>query len=351
MKRFAIIALTSTGAATARRLATALQAQPLTVDRYFPQRLAQNGENYYRRGEFTATMHRLFKEYDCVVCIMATGIVVRSLTGVIIDKTVDPAVIVMDEQANHVISLLSGHVGGANEWTRLVARLLQTEPVITTATDTEHVQSLDMLAKHLNGWYPNFKINTKRFNRLLAEKKPVELFIEPYLTKYVGSLAGFTVLETPAQHQVGTPLVIVSDHSHFAKNADAVQVVPRVNVLGVGCRKGVTNGMMQQALTEFCTEHQLLWRSIGQLASIELKRKEGALQYLATTLNAELEFFTAQQLQEASTHYPASPFVLKTVGVGNVACAAADFASGARTVTKRYANHEITMAMSRLNEI
>ena len=179
----------------------------------------------------------------------------------------------------------------------------------------------------------------------------MELFIEPYLTRYVGSLAGFTVIKTLDQHQAGTPLVIASDHSLFAKNADAIQVVPRVNVLGVGCRKGVTDEMMQAALTEFCSQHQLLWRSIGKLASIQLKREEGALQYLATTLNAELEFYTAQQLQAASAHYPASPFVLKTVGVGNVACAAADFASGARTVTERYANHEITMAMSRLNEI
>lgn len=351
MKRFVVIALTSNGAAAARQLLKQLRENGREADLFLPQRLAGDNENYFQKGQFTATIHRLFKEYDCVICIMATGIVVRSLSKVIVDKTVDPAVIVMDEQTHHAISLLSGHVGGANEWTRLVAKLTGADPVITTATDTEHVQALDILAKRLNGWYPNFKRNTKKFNRLLAEGKPVELFIEPYLKKYVGSLNGFTKLANLDQHQQGVPLVIVSDHSHFAKNADALQVVPRVNVLGIGCRKNVTDEMMQQAFGEFCQAHQLLWRSISRIASIDIKRDEGAIQYLATAIGADLEFFTASQLQPASKYYPSSPFVLKTVGVGNVACSAADFASDGRTVTERYANHEITMAMSRLHEI
>lgn len=351
MKRFAIIALTSGGKKTAQGLRQRLTDRQMAVDLFLPQRLAQDEENYFGKGEFTATIQQLFREYDCVICVMATGIVIRSLTGVIVDKTVDPAVLVMDEKANHVISLLSGHVGGANEWTRLVAKLMNADPVITTATDTEHVQSLDMLAKRVNGWYPNFKKNTKRFNRLLAEKKPVELFIEPYLKELFGALTGFTVLKQIEHHTPGIPLVIVSDHADFAKLPDAVQVVPRLNVLGIGCRKGVTNRMMQQAFTEFCTQHHLLWRSIAKVASINIKQEEGAIQYLATTIGAELAFFTAEQMQEASARYPTSQFVLKTVGVGNVACAAADFASGQRNVTERYANHEITMALSRLHEI
>lgn len=170
MKRFGIIALTSSGAHTARQLLTQLQSNQRQVSLYLPQRLARGTENYYFKGDFTAAIRHLFKEYDCVVCIMATGIVVRSLAGIIVDKTVDPAVIVMDEQANHVISLLSGHVGGANEWAGLIAKLTGADPVITTATDTEHVQAIDVLAKQLNGWYPNFKENTKRFKPFVGGK-------------------------------------------------------------------------------------------------------------------------------------------------------------------------------------
>lgn len=162
MKKFVIIALTTGGANTARYLRERLQEQVYHVALVLPQRLAQDDEDYYLEGKFTTTIHQLFNEYDCVICIMATGIVVRSLASVIVDKTVDPAVIVMDEKATNVISLLSGHVGGANEWARLIAKLTGATPIITTATDTENVQSLDILAKRVNGWYPNFKENTKK---------------------------------------------------------------------------------------------------------------------------------------------------------------------------------------------
>ena len=110
MKKFAVIALTQGGATTARHLVGQLKKQEYKVELILPERLAQRDEEFYSRGTFSATIQQLFRKYDCIVCIMATGIVVRALANVIVDKTVDPAVIVMDEKANHVISLLSGHV-------------------------------------------------------------------------------------------------------------------------------------------------------------------------------------------------------------------------------------------------
>lgn len=186
---------------------------------------------------------------------------------------------------------------------------------------------------------------------MLAEGKKVELYIEPYLQHYVKQFDGFKLLPRIDKHQEGMPLVIVSDHSGFTKNDDAIHVIPQVNVLGIGCRKNITYEMMQQTFAEFCTKHHLLWQSFAKLASIDVKKHEPAIQYLAKILNIKAEFYSALELQQVSGNYPASSFVLKTVGVGNVSCAAADYASGERNVTKRYANHEITMALSRLHEI
>ena len=52
---------------------------------------------------------------------MALGIVVRMIAPYIEHKSKDPAVVVMDEVGHHVISLLSGHLGGANEWTQSIS--------------------------------------------------------------------------------------------------------------------------------------------------------------------------------------------------------------------------------------
>lgn len=352
MKRFAIVTVTKQGAMLGRRLMPLLNGQPgIKPVLFTAARFAQPGERKYGRGEFTTTLQEAFRHNDCLICIMAMGIVVRSITDVIVDKTVDPAVLVIDERGHHVVSLLSGHVGGANDWTRLVAKLLGADPVITTATDTEHVQALDVLAKRVHGWYPNFKQNTKQINGRLAQGEPVELWIDPAFQQLVGSTAGFTVLSTIVDHRTKIPLVVVSDHNDFPKNPEMVQVVPRLNVLGIGCRKNIPYQSVQEAFSAFCSDHHLLWQSFAKIASIDVKRYEGAIQYLAKTLGSTLEFYRADQLQTVSGHYPESAFVKKTVGVGNVACAAAEYASGQLALTSRYATHEVTLALGQMTKI
>ena len=71
------------------------------------------------------------------------------LAPLVNDKLSDPAVVVIDERARHVISLLSGHAGGANALTRYLAGMLGADPVITTATDVNELAALDTLAVEL----------------------------------------------------------------------------------------------------------------------------------------------------------------------------------------------------------
>lgn len=346
--RLAIIALTKQGGQTAQTLARHLTKQGFAIDLVLPARFATSGMQSFGQGEFKATLQKLFRTFDGVICIMATGIVVRTLTGVIQDKTVDPAVIVMDEQAHHVISLLSGHVGGANQWTQLVAEVMGSEPVITTATDTEGVQALDLLAKELNAWYPNFKANTKLINGRLAAHEPVNLYLETGFAERLSHWRGFTRVMTLPTEPSEIPLVVVSDRNTVPKLPQIIPVVPRLNVIGIGCRKGVSNAMMQAAFQKFCAQRQLLWGSIAGLASIDIKAHEGAIQYLAESLKVPVNFYSAKQLQQASSGYPGSAFVKKTVGVASVACAAADVASGGQIASERFTEQEITMAVSQL---
>ena len=105
----------------------------------------------------TLTFHKLseemvekFHEYAGHIFIMSTGIVVRVIAPCIQSKTEDPAVVVIDDQGQHVISLLSGHLGGANALTLKVAEIIGARPVITTATDVNKRPAIDVLAKEKN---------------------------------------------------------------------------------------------------------------------------------------------------------------------------------------------------------
>lgn len=115
--RVRIIALTDTGKSQGARL----------------QKLIANAELCYKPQPFAGQVQNYFKNKDHLIFICATGIVMRTLAPVLVDKHQDPPVLVIDEQAQFVISLLSGHEGGANQWALEVAGLLKAQAVITTA--------------------------------------------------------------------------------------------------------------------------------------------------------------------------------------------------------------------------
>ena len=78
---------------------------------------------------------RQFAEKDTVLFICAAGIAVRLIAPLLKSKDTDPAVVVMDEFGRYAVSLLSGHLGGANDAALVLSGLVGAEPVITTATD------------------------------------------------------------------------------------------------------------------------------------------------------------------------------------------------------------------------
>lgn len=135
----------------------------------------------------------IFSKFDYIVFIMATGIVVRSIAPYIISKFSDPAILVMDEKGKNVISLLSGHIGGANSLTQYISSLIDANPVITTATDINQKASLDMIAKKLNAHIDNFRESVKEVNSMLVNNKCVGLYIDE---GYQVDTRGFKLIES-----------------------------------------------------------------------------------------------------------------------------------------------------------
>lgn len=221
--KLAIIAVTERG----RDLAITL-TKTVAATIFVPEKHCTEQTNSLT-PDFGTAMREIFTKYQALICIMATGIAVRTLAPVIEDKLSDPAVLVMDEHGKFIISLLSGHVGGANELTERIATITGGAAVITTATDRANVAAIDNIAKQLNGYLPDFKTTIKRINGLLAAGKEVGLHIDEPLEI---DTRGFTTEEISPQIYISTkyklPMTTLERIHWYLSNLSSGSVAEKV---------------------------------------------------------------------------------------------------------------------------
>ncbi|MBC1570494.1 cobalt-precorrin 5A hydrolase [Listeria sp. FSL L7-1426] len=331
--KIAIIAVTERGRDLAITLAETVSATIFVPEKH------RNEQTHALLPDFGTAMRGIFNDYQALICIMATGIAVRTLAPVIEDKLSDPAVLVMDEYGQFIISLLSGHVGGANALTEEIAELTGGAAVITTATDRANVAAIDNIAKQLDGYLPDFKATTKRINGLLAAGKEIGLHVdEPFEV----DTRGFINKEV-------SPQIFISTKNNLpTAKIERIQLVPRQFILGVGCRKGISVETIDAAFTHFCEQENIHPRAFRAIHSITLKAEEPAILHLAEQWGIEFIVHSAEELQTVAGKYPTSAFVQKTVQVGNVALSSADIGSNGNVITSRFAENGVTFAAGKL---
>ncbi|MDN5345167.1 MAG: cobalt-precorrin hydrolase, partial [Clostridia bacterium] len=173
----AIVTLTQPGLQTALRLAAALPGGAVV---YTPAGLAVPGRVRPYQGPLSPFLGRVFNHYRGLILIMATGIAVRALSPHLVAKEKDPAVVVVDARGQYAISLLSGHLGGANDLARLVASLLGGQAIITTASEVQGLPALDLVARELGmSVWP--RASFKGVMAALVNGETVNLLVEPAL--------------------------------------------------------------------------------------------------------------------------------------------------------------------------
>lgn len=283
----------------------------------------ESEKTFVIEGSLGTFMKQLFEDYDYLICIMATGIVVRSIAPYVVSKFKDPAVIVMDEKGKHVISLLSGHMGGANEMTRKISTLIKADPVITTATDTNEKAALDCMIKELNAYTENLRESVKAINYGLVNEEKIGLYIQG---DYEVDERGFIRLDGLEEETLQGKLkemervVYVSHEAGTCICHDKlIKVVPRRFVLGVGCKKHTSTTHMLEAFEFYMKKHGLDPRSISLIGSIELKKDEEAIKALAKQLEVPFEVLSKEAISEVEGLFEGSSFVKKNVGVTCVA--------------------------------
>ena len=332
--KLACIALTPGGRETALRLAPVLAA-----DVYLPARLGGPAARTFD-GPLKDLFPRLFREYRGLVCIMATGIVVRMVAPLLESKACDPAVVVVDENVRYAISLLSGHLGGANRLAGEVAAVLGGEAVITTATDCVGREGLDLLAARLGLTVQPLTL-LKRFNALLAAGDEVPVYGE-LPPKAAGE--GYRV--RPLAQWGGQAAVLVTERKF--SNPDCLFLRPRVLVAGAGFRRGAAGEKIAAAVVAALDEGGFSSASLRALASVDLKRDDQGIWEAGEILGVPVEFYSRAEIETREGEFTPSPWVKKAIGVNGV-CEPAALLAGrkARMVVSKRVYGGVTAAVAR----
>lgn len=301
------------------------------------------------KGKLSDFMKVLFRDYEVLIFIMATGIVVRSIANEIRSKFEDPAILVIDEKGKNVISLLSGHMGGANEMTYYISSIIGSNPVITTATDVNNKTSLDMIAKKLNAHVDNFIENVKEVNSLLVNNGKVGVYIDGnYDVDTRGLITIEKFNEFHRQDKLDKIIYITNKSVREINDKRIIKVVPKDIVIGMGCRRGTTYEDINNALEDLLNKYDLDKKSIRKIGSVEVKKDEKGIIELAKKLNIPFETITLEEIRKIEDRFEKSDFVKKSIGVYCVAEPVAYILSDKNLIVTKHKYKGITFSIGRL---
>ncbi len=342
MQPIKIVALTPAGAGVARRLCQVLEGAAC----WLPASRAEPGEQTFDSlaGVFAAA----FAQGTSLVAIMATGIVVRQVAPLLQGKDRDPAVVVVDEGGRFAVSLLSGHLGGANELARRVAGALGGTPVITTATDIQGLPALDLLAAQ-NGLAIDNLVEAKAVSMALLSGQPVRLvdpegFLAAALEEYTQLFHREDDLDAALARDFGPTVYVGYEERPWPPGW--LRLRPRVLIAGVGCHRGTTAPEILDFLQESFRQTGLSLLSLKALATIAVKKDEPGLKEAARRLNVDLLWFTAEELAKVPVPNPSAQ-AARFVGAKSVSEAAALMATQGELLVPKRKGASITVAVAR----
>jgi cobalt-precorrin 5A hydrolase len=320
-----IVALTPAGAALGRRLYEKLDGARL----WLPAKLQPDYPRAVPFDSLRDVFNEAFENKGSLIGIMATGIAVRHLAPLLKGKETDPAVVIMDELGRFAISLLSGHLGGANDLARRVADLMGATPVITTATDVQGLPAMDCLAAGLGLAIENLgMVKVIQMAWLNGEKVRV---VDPagFLR---GELAGYRERiemqpEQPEFLEQRGPAVYVGTKDYQWPEG-WLRLRPKTLMAGMGCNKGTRTEEILEHLKNTFKRFNLSLLSLHTVATIAAKQEEKGLKAAARHLGVNFIWYANEELEQIPVPNP-SAMVRRHMGIASVCEAAALKAAGA----------------------
>jgi len=329
-----IIAFSTKGCATAKRVAGALEGEEVTL---FSKTSADNLGLIPVDTTMREWTRESFAEADAIVFVGAVGIAVREIAPFVKSKSVDPAVISLDELARFTIPLLSGHIGGANELALRVAGSIGSTPVVTTATDINGKIAIDAFAVTHDLSILNLKTAKDVASRILAG--------DP-----VGLVSEFPVEgDVPPELSAGPDaptIVLVSDKERKPAKGTLV-LIPRYRTVGIGCRRGTPQEAIEEVVSKALSEAGIHYDTVRAFASIDLKKDEEGLLAFAAAHRTPITFYTSEELNALPGEFSKSDFVRSVTSVDCVCERSAVMVSrGGALIVRKTAANGVTVAVA-----
>jgi len=250
MERIAIIAITKNGI----KMAKGLKEKFPTWEIFAPEKFSDDDKkiNWYNNST-TIKIKELFESNDGLICLFSLGAVVRLISPHLKDKKTDPAVIVIDDQAQFVISTLSGHLGGANQLTNDIAEQLGAIPVITTAADVNKTIAVDLVGKDL-GWKIDDDSNVTKISAFMVNAEKIGVYQNCgvknwWKNKLPENVSTYSTLDELKKSQPRGCLIISDEQNHLYEILEnAVIYRPPSLVVGIGLHWDTTKDKIMQGL-------------------------------------------------------------------------------------------------------
>lgn len=350
MEKVSVLAITKNGIIIGEKLKELFP----NWDIFAPEKLSnKNNEITWYSEATTNKIIELFKNSNALICLFSLGAVIRLIAPHLKDKKTDPAVIVIDDKTNFVISALSGHIGGANELTQQIAEKLDALPVITTAADVNKTIAVDLVGKEF-GWKIDDETTVTKISAHMVNEEAIGVYQQtgnkewykqlPKNVKIYDSLDELKKSNSKA-HLIISDKIIEEDLSQ-----ESVIYRPKSLVIGIGLHWDTTKDTIKEGI-EFCLDKfNLSSKSIAKLVSIKKPEDVKGLIELGKEMKIPVEYVDREELAEIITPNPSNT-VKAFEGTASVSEAAAiKVSKGELIVEKQKFPPNLTVAIARKME-
>jgi len=349
MERVAILAITKNGI----KMGLSLKNLFPNWKVFAPSKFSDNNEVIEWYNDSTSIkIVDLFKSNNALICLFSLGAVIRLIAPHIKDKKTDPAVIVIDDKAQFVISVLSGHLGGANELSNDIAQKINAVPVITTAADVNKTIAVDLVGKEF-GWRIDDDDTVTKVSAFMVNKEKIGVFQNVgnrdwWKKEFPRNVFKYDSFDELKNSQ-SKGFLIISDQVFDDKILENTVVYrPQTLVVGVGLHWDTSKETIKSGLETSLQKFNLSYKSIARFVSIKKEKDIVGLIELGKEMNIPVEYIDREELSTIDTPNP-SKTVQTFEGTPSVSEAAAIKSSqGELVVEKQKFPPNLTIAIARI---